>query len=266
VIEVVPGPAPTTDAEADASVRFEVLFEDDDLIVVNKPAGLVVHPARGHRTGTLVNGLLARPGFRQAPADPRDPEGHLRPGVVHRIDKETSGVLVISKSEAAREGLKQQLSEHSAERAYLALTLGVPKEGRISTPHGRHPKSRLKFSSRVRTGREAVTHVELLERLARGAAALVRCRLETGRTHQIRVHLSEQSRTPILADSLYGAHSGDPSLQAITSQLGRHALHASVLGFVHPITKQPLRFETPLPADMERALAALRAFEPDARK
>jgi 23S rRNA pseudouridine1911/1915/1917 synthase len=258
VLEVEPGPAPRSRAEPDASVRFRVLFEDPHLIVIDKPAGLVVHPARGHAAGTLVNGLLAREDFRGAPADPRDREGALRPGIVHRIDKETSGVLVVAKDEVTREGLKAALAEHRVERAYRALTVGVPEGGTIRTLHHRDPRSRLRFTSRTARGRSAVTHVRVLEKLALGRAALVECRLDTGRTHQIRVHLAEQARTPILADKLYGAPPQDPEIAAVAAELGRQALHAAVLGFEHPVTKVTLRFESPPPEDFERALERLR--------
>lgn len=260
VVEVEPGPAPASSAEADASVEVRVVYEDDQLVVVDKQAGLVVHPARGHRGGTLVNGLLARPGFERPPADPLDPEGYLRPGIVHRIDKETSGLLVVAKTERAREGLKDQLSRHTVERVYQAITVGVPPQTTLVTLHGRDPKSRVRFSSRVKVGRQAITHVHPRETLAGGRAALVACRLETGRTHQIRVHLAEQTRTPILADELYGAKRLDPDLRAVAERLGRQALHAGVLGFVHPITGETLRFESPLPEDMQGALEELRAL------
>ncbi len=259
VIEVDPGPPPASRAEADPSVVLRVLYEDDELLVVDKQAGLVVHPARGHATGTLVNGLLARPGFARPTSDPRDPEGSLRPGIVHRLDKDTSGVLVVAKTDRAREGLKAQLSGHTMERIYRALTVGVPNDRTISTLHGRDPASRLRFSSRVTQGRRAVTHVRVIERLAAGRAAFVECRLETGRTHQIRVHLSEQANTPILADELYGGNRGATEVRAVGAVLGRQALHAAVLGFVHPVTGETLRFETPLPEDMRVALDALRA-------
>jgi 23S rRNA pseudouridine1911/1915/1917 synthase len=131
-------------------VPFGVVYEDPHLIVVNKPAGVVVHPARGHRLGTLVSGLLARSGFRVAPADERDPDGKLRPGIVHRIDKDTSGLLVVAKDAVTREGLKRQLAEHSVSRVYHALTLGVPSPGRIETHYGRHPRSRLRFTRNSR--------------------------------------------------------------------------------------------------------------------
>ncbi len=257
VIEVDPGPVQGSEAEADASVKLTVLHEDPHLIVIDKPAGLVVHPARGHRSGTLVNGLLARPGFQRLASDPRDPDGNLRPGIVHRLDKDTSGVLVVAKDEATREGLKSQLSARTMERQYVALTVGVPAEGAIDTLYGRHPSQRVKFSSLVVRGRSAVTHVAVTQVLAGGRAALVACSLETGRTHQIRVHLAEQTRTPVLADALYGAVYRDPLLLAATAAVGRHALHARTLGFQHPVTGQTLRFEAALPPDFERALAAL---------
>jgi len=260
VIEVETGSRLPTQAEPDPSVSIDVLYEDEELVVVNKPAGLVVHPARGHWTGTLVNGLLARAGFSAEGADPRDPTGRLRPGVVQRLDKDTSGVLVVAKTERAREGLKTQLAEHTSERRYLALTLGVPRAGAIATFYGRHPRSRLRFTSRLSEGRRAVTHVEVDERLAGGRAAVVTCRLETGRTHQIRVHLSEQAGTPLLADALYGASPRDADLAAIASGLGRQALHAALLGFDHPTTGRRLEFEAPLAGDLVKALDGLRAL------
>jgi 23S rRNA pseudouridine1911/1915/1917 synthase len=260
-LEVEPSEPPPTTALPDPDVAFQVLFEDPHLVVVDKPPGLVVHPARGHASGTLVNGLLARGGFERAGADARDPNAAVRPGVVHRIDKDTSGILVVAKDEATREGLKRQLSEHSMERVYRALTLGVPKNGSIETLYDRHPRSRLRFTSKTTQGKRALTRVQVLETLAGGRAAFIECRLETGRTHQIRVHLSEQVGTPLLADWLYGRVPGSPDLAEIATQLGRQALHAAVLGFVHPITHEQLRFEAPLPRDMTAALAALRALK-----
>ncbi|HEY3235746.1 MAG TPA: RluA family pseudouridine synthase [Polyangiaceae bacterium] len=258
LVEVDPGPAPPSRAEADPSVILDVFFEDAHLVVVNKPAGLVVHPARGHAKGTLVNGLLARPGFERTPSDPRDPEGAMRPGIVHRLDKDTSGLIVVAKDERTREGLKRQLSERSVERLYRAITLGVPASGTLRSLYSRNPRSRLRFTSRTAEGRSAVTELEVLETLGGGRAALVECRLLTGRTHQIRVHLLEQAGTPVLADSLYGKPARDPELTAIADELGRQALHASVLGFIHPSTGRPVRFESPLPQDMETALVRLR--------
>jgi 23S rRNA pseudouridine1911/1915/1917 synthase len=186
--------------------------------------------------------------------------GRLRPGIVHRIDKNTSGVLVIAKSEPAREGLKQQLAEHSVERLYRAITLGVPVPRRIETLHARHRSARRKFTSLTDRGRRAVTHVAVDETLANSRAALVSCRLETGRTHQIRVHLSERAGAPILADRIYGRVPQDKGLAAVAAELGRQALHAAILGFVHPVRGERLRFESPLPGDMQRALERLRAM------
>jgi 23S rRNA pseudouridine1911/1915/1917 synthase len=259
VIDVDPGPPPPSDVEPDPTVPFEVLHEDEHVVVVNKPAGVVVHPGRGNWEHTLVAGLLTRPGFERAPFDPRDPIGRLRPGIVHRLDKNTSGVLVVAKTETARESLKKQLSEHTVDRVYRGITLGAPKPGRIETLHGRRPGSRFRFTSHVETGRVAVTHVAIDELLSRGRAALVSCRLETGRTHQIRVHLAERGGAPILADSLYGRDPGDDDLRAVAVDLGRQALHASILGFDHPGTGNRVRFETALPADMDGALRRLRS-------
>ena len=260
-LEVEPSEPPPSAAVPDPSVQFAVLHEDPHLIVIDKPAGLVVHPARGHASGTLVNGLLARGGFERASADARDPNAAVRPGVVHRIDKDTSGILVVAKDEPTREGLKQQLSAHTMERVYRALTLGVPKSGTIQTLYDRHPRSRMRFTSKTDQGKRAVTHVAVVESFGGGRAALVECRLETGRTHQIRVHLAEQTGTPLLADWLYGHAPGGADLQEIATALGRQALHAAVLGFQHPITHAMLRFESPLPADLASALVALRALK-----
>jgi 23S rRNA pseudouridine1911/1915/1917 synthase len=259
-LEVEPSEPPPSEAVPDPDVPFTVLYEDAHLIVVDKPAGVVVHPARGHASGTLVNGLLARGGFERARADARDPNGSVRPGVVHRIDKDTSGVLVVAKDEPTREGLKQQLSSHTVQRVYRALTLGVPPTGRIETLYDRHPRSRLRFTSKTDGGKRAVTHVTVLESLAHGRAGFVECRLETGRTHQIRVHLSEQTGTPLLADWLYGRQPGSEDLSAVATTLGRQALHAAVLGFIHPMTRQELRFESTLPDDFQTALLSLRAL------
>jgi 23S rRNA pseudouridine1911/1915/1917 synthase len=256
-IEVSPEPPPATTAEPDASIAIHVVFEDAHLLVVDKPAGLVVHPARGHERGTLVNALLARGGFERASADPRDPAGHLRPGIVHRLDKGTSGLLVVAKDPPAREALKALFAAHAIEREYVAIVCGEARDAVYDTLHARHPTDRLRFTSRAETGRRAVTHVRVLERL--GLATLVACRLETGRTHQIRVHLAERAGTPILGDPLYGRPPRDPTLRALAETLGRQALHARVLGFVHPATGKAVRWESALPEDMETCLRALRS-------
>lgn len=258
-IEVDPLPPPTSQAEPDAAVRFDVVYEDESLVVVDKPAGLVVHPARGHRGGTLVNGLLARGGFASDTADPKDAQGHLRPGIVHRLDKDTSGLMVVAKDAVTREALKALFATHDIERTYLAIVVGKAVTATYDTTHGRHPKSRLKFTSNLpsdRPGaRRACTRVEVVEQL--GPGALVRCTLSTGRTHQIRVHLAERAKTPILADPLYGRRPADVGLIRIADELGRQALHAAVLGFVHPILRTHLHWESPLPSDMQAALGAL---------
>ncbi len=256
-VEVRPAAPPPSTAAPDARVNVPVVFEDAHLLVIDKPAGLVVHPARGHAEGTLVNGLLALPGFERASADPRDPAGHLRPGIVHRLDKGTSGLIVVAKDARTREALKDLFARHAIEREYVALVVGSARDATHDTLHGRHPTDRLRFTSRVREGRRAVTHVRVLERLG-ALATLVACSLETGRTHQIRVHLAERGGTPILGDPLYGKPPRDPDLRALAEELGRQALHARVLGFMHPATRAPVRWESPLPAAMARALARLR--------
>lgn len=248
----VPAPAPVR-AEAEA-IPLTVVFEDPHLLVVDKPAGLVVHPSKGHATGTLVNAVLHHVTVDDEDADP------LRPGIVHRIDRDTSGLLVVARSPSARSGLEALFRAHDIERCYLALVEGeAPESVRYDTPFGRHPRDRMRFSGRVSSARRAVTHASRRALLAGGAASLVACTLETGRTHQIRVHLSEAG-LPLLGDATYGRTPRAPALRPIAAALGRQALHAAVLGFVHPITGVPLRFESPLPDDFARALRALEAI------
>jgi 23S rRNA pseudouridine1911/1915/1917 synthase len=257
---VLPLERERTEVKPEEGIAFEVLYVDDSLVVVNKPAGLVVHPAVGHATGTLVHGLLARGWFATRGAGSfADPEGagaHLRPGIVHRLDKGTSGVLVVARTAAAREGLKRQFLSHSIERVYEALVVGSVTKTRHETLHGRHPKDRLRFTTHVKEGKRAATNVEIVERFG-VLATFVRCRLETGRTHQIRVHLAE-SGTPVLGDPLYGSAPRDAALRSIASRLGHQALHARVLGFVHPMTGVKLRFEAAPPPDFLEAKEALR--------
>jgi len=268
VVDVEPLPPETTDLAPDPDVAFDVLYEDAHLVIVNKPGGLVVHPGRGHTQKTLVHGLLARASFPKGGDvffDDGGPAPTVRPGIVHRLDKGTSGVLVVAKDERTREGLKAQFAEHSIERAYWAIVVGSAVSADYDTLHGRHPTDRLRFTSRVDRGRRARTHVRVLEKLGEPAAkgkvraTLVECRLETGRTHQIRVHLSERAKTPILGDPLYGKEPADPRLKEVGARLGRQALHALVLGFVHPMTGERLRFESEPPPDFRAALEALRA-------
>lgn len=257
----VPPPEPAEPVAQD--LPLNVVFEDAHLIVVDKPAGLVVHPAPGHASGTLVNALLHHCGDSLSGIG-----GVRRPGIVHRIDKDTSGLLVVAKSDAAHKGLARQFADHGRtgplERAYLAFVWGVPEpRGTVDAAIDRHPAHRQKMA--VRTGgREAITHWHLLETFAgrdgREVASLVECRLETGRTHQIRVHMAHVGH-PLLGDQVYGqgfrtkvARLPDEA-RGLLERLGRQALHAARLGFEHPVTKKELLFESDLPAD----LAALRA-------
>jgi 23S rRNA pseudouridine1911/1915/1917 synthase len=247
-------PAPTA-ARAEDGIVFEVLHVDDDLVVVNKPPGLVVHPARGHAGGTLVNGLLSRGLFRLPMLDEQDDSANARPGIVHRLDRGTSGVMVVARTPEAREKLKEQFQAHTIERAYEAIVVGRAGTRTWSTLHGRHPRDRLRFTTRVPRGRRAVTHVRVLGPLY--GATHVECTLETGRTHQIRVHLAE-SGTPVLGDPLYGRAPRDARVREVAERLGHQALHARVLGFVHPGSGRRVRYDVAPPADFAAALEALR--------
>lgn len=249
-VVVRPAPPPPSDA-IPQDLPLTVLFEDEHLLVVDKDAGMVVHPGPGHPDGTLVNALLHH--FGALPGD--DP---ARPGIVHRLDKGTSGVMVVARSAKARDFLLARFAAHDIERAYLAIAAGDPPAAMtLDTLHGRHRGDRKKFSSTVAEGKRAVTHFERLERLHR--SALLRCTLETGRTHQIRVHLADRG-FPLIGDPTYGArHRDEPRLLDVGEALGRQALHAALLGFPHPVTGEALRFEAPAPADFAAALDALRA-------
>ena len=248
--EVTIEPAPPAKMSAEPEdIPLDILFEDDHLLVLDKQAGLVVHPAPGHPDGTLVNALL----HHAAVAGGADP---LRPGIVHRLDKDTSGVMVVAKTPTAHERLVDMFQAHRLERTYLAIVRGRPPE-RITydTFHARHPSNRKKFTSSGDRGKRAVTHLESLEVLH--ASTLVSCRLETGRTHQIRVHLADAGH-PVVGDPLYGKSVSDPILREVSQRLGRQALHATLLAFEHPITGEALRFETEPPEDFDAALQALR--------
>ncbi len=244
----LPEPAPSEAIAED--IALDVVFEDESVLVVNKPAGLVVHPARGHYTGTLVNAVL----FHHSLDDDESPD---RPGIVHRLDRDTSGVMVIAKTPIAREKLKAQFQAHTIERVYEAIAQGsIAAPITFETLYNRHPTERMRFSSRVREGKRACTHVTPIEALST-LATRVECRLETGRTHQIRVHLSDDGHA-LLGDAMYSKPPKMPALRAIAEQLGRQALHARVLGFVHPISGATVRFERPPPDDFARAAQALR--------
>ena len=250
----VPEAAPAEAAAQD--IPLNIVFEDEHLVVVDKPAGLVVHPAAGNLDGTLVNALLhhcAQNGGGQLSGI----GGVARPGIVHRIDKETSGLLVVAKSDAAHEGLARQFADHSIERAYLAITAGVPAPlaGTVRGNIGRSDANRKKMALvGDNRGKHAATHYRVLEPL--GDAALVECRLETGRTHQVRVHLASIGHA-LLGDPGYGRTPA--RLRPLLARLGFHrqALHAAVLGFIHPISGTALRFESPVPADMRELLGEL---------
>ncbi len=241
-IEALPEPIPLT-----------VLYEDAHLIVVDKPAGLVVHPAPGHATGTLVNGLLYHC------KDLSGIGGELRPGIVHRLDKDTTGVLVVTKSDAAHVPLAAAFKSKTLLREYLAVAFPAPSkpEGTLRTLYGRHPVDRKKFSSKVERGKDAITHYTVTERFACGAGVL-RLRLETGRTHQIRVHFADHG-WPLLGDQVYGRTPSDRFVAEVAAELGRQALHAARLEITHPVTGAPLKFETPPPPDLQRLLDRLRA-------
>lgn len=241
-------PPPEPSAATPEEMPLDILYEDADLIVINKPAGLTVHPGAGISSGTLVNGLLAHC------LDLSGIGGEIRPGIVHRIDKDTSGILVAAKNDIAHQGLADQFSRHSVKRIYHALVFGSPKTdtGRIESEIGRHPVDRKKMSGKAKHGRHAVTHWKVLARYS--GVTLLRLRLETGRTHQIRVHLSEAGH-PLLADSVYGGDARlgnlkDTKLKALIKELGRQALHAKTLGFIHPVTGEYLEFDSELPEDM----------------
>jgi len=236
---------PTTAAQPEPNVRLDILHVDDAVVVVNKPAGLVVHPSLGHEGGTLVNGLLALGFFRADDFSSAGEAGDsVRPGIVHRLDKGTSGVLVVARTPAARELLKVQFQSHSMERLYDAIVVGVAPSGTFATLHGRHPRDRHRFTTRVRTGRRAVTHVRAVGRL-RGATQ-IECTLETGRTHQIRVHMQSLG-FPLVGDALYGK-------QHLAAFFPRQALHAYRLGLIHPNSGKELEWETAIPEDFAALL------------
>jgi len=238
-------------------IPLHILYEDSHLVVVDKPAGLVVHPAAGHATGTLVNALLHHCD------DLSGVGGELRPGIVHRLDKDTSGILVAAKNDVAHRHLAAQFKAHTVERKYTALVYGLLKgdEGSIDRPIGRHPVDRKRMSSLARRGRHAVTHWQVLQRFASRGLSLLELTLETGRTHQIRVHLSEQN-LPLVGDPVYGrkgraGNIADTCIRAAVQGLNRQFLHAHVLGFEHPVSGEILRFSSPLPVELQQVLDIL---------
>lgn len=244
-IEALPEPIP-----------LDILYQDSDVIVVNKPAGLVVHPAAGNLTGTLVNALLYHC------KDLSGIGGKLRPGIVHRLDKDTTGILVVAKSDNAQQSLAEQFKKHSTKRKYVALVHGViiRDKGKIEAEIGRHETERKKMSVKTRRGKTAVTHFKVLGRFDQ--FTLVELTLETGRTHQIRVHMSSINH-PVVGDQVYGGKeriSGvkDVKIRKLIRQLGRQALHAANLGFIHPESKKYMEFQAPIPEDFQKVLDALK--------
>ena len=270
LVEVEVPEAEETDIRAEA-IPLSVVYEDDDLIVVDKPAGMTTHPAPGSPSGTLVNALMAHAGDSLSGVG-----GRLRPGIVHRLDKDTSGLLVVAKSDRAHHGLAAQFEAHSVERAYTGVCHGVPTQTdprlrgvpgviweagqilRIGTQLGRHPTDRQRQAVLREGGRHAVTRVRVRQPFV--GAALVECQLETGRTHQIRVHMAHVGHA-LVGDPVYGGRRRMPAgaLGATLAEaFPRQALHAATLGFRHPATGEPLRFVSPLPPVMEELVGALR--------
>ena len=250
-------PEPQEATPVPQNIALDILFEDDDLIVVNKPAGMTVHPAAGNYQNTLVNALLYH--CRESLSGIG---GVVRPGIVHRIDKNTSGILVVAKNDIAHRFLAEQFFVHSIERTYLAVVYGVPSpaKGTIEVNIARSSFDRKKMALVANGGKVAITHYEVCENY-RNAAALIRCQLETGRTHQIRVHLSSIGCN-LIGDELYTKAKKSQinlpePLKAFVNRFPRQALHASSLGFVHPRSKEFLQFKVPLPDDMQELVSSL---------
>jgi len=229
-------------------IPLEIVFEDDHLLIVDKPAGLVVHPAAGNFDGTLVNALLHHCAGRLSGIG-----GVARPGIVHRIDKDTSGLLVVAKTDRAHEGLASQFAKHSIDRRYVAIVAGLPKAGTVDAPLARSPHDRKKVAI-IASGKRAVTHYAVKAPLR--DAALVECRLETGRTHQIRVHMASIGH-PLIGDQTYGKP-GKHREVLKRLDFHRQALHAARLGFIHPVTSEAISFESEMPHDMQTLFTALR--------
>ena len=227
-------------------IPLDIFYEDDDVLIVNKPKGMVVHPANGNENGTLVNAIMHHCGDSLSSIN-----GVIRPGIVHRIDKDTSGLLMIAKNDKAHNCLAEQLAEHSITRAYRAIVYNnfTEDEGTVNKPIGRDPKDRLKQAVTYENSKRAVTHYKVLERF--GNFTLIEAVLETGRTHQIRVHMSH-IKHPLLGDMVYGPKK---KVLGVDTQM----LHAKVLGFVHPTTGEYMEFESPLPEEFEEVLRKLRA-------
>ena len=243
------------------NIPLDIVFEDEHLIIVNKPAGMVVHPANGHEGGTLVNALL-----HHSKDSLSGIGGVKRPGIVHRIDKDTSGLLVVAKNDQAHKGLSILFHDHDIERSYKAIVKGriQPPMGMVEGNIARHPNNRKKMAVSKDRGKTAITHYKTDKIFKLGninLASAITCTLETGRTHQVRVHMAHMGH-PLLGDQVYGRKLGKPKgasqeLQEALDKFARQALHAAVLGFKHPISKEKLRFEAPLPPDMKKLMKLL---------
>ena len=246
-------PAPTTAHNVAQDIAVDIVYEDDHLLIVDKPAGLVVHPAAGNLDGTLVNALLHHCAGRLSGIG-----GVARPGIVHRIDKDTSGLMVVAKTDRAHEGLASQFADHSIDRRYQAIVSGVPlrASGTVDAPLARSPTNRKKIAicSEGR-GKRAVTHYRLIEPL--NDAALVECRLETGRTHQVRVHMASINH-PLVGDPVYGRTRAAHMTVLRDLAFTRQALHAALIGFIHPVDRKNMSFESKMPIDMQRLFTKLR--------
>ena len=267
---LIPPPVPAE--PSGQAIPLHVVFEDEDLIVIDKPAGLVVHPAAGNPDGTLVNALIAHCGSSLSGVG-----GVARPGIVHRLDKDTSGLLVAAKNERAMRGLSRQFAAHTIERAYNAVVWGSPRmgDGIIEGDIGRNPFDRKRMAVLRGRGKPARTRYRVLERFGdptRAFASLLECRLETGRTHQIRVHLTHLGH-PLIGDPSYGRARQTPraktdaetSAYDTAANFPRQALHARLLGFQHPSIHKPMRFESPWPIDFAKLVVALRLLTPSDR-
>jgi 23S rRNA pseudouridine1911/1915/1917 synthase len=241
-------PSPVALSVVPEEMWLDIRYEDDYLLVVNKPQGLVVHPAPGHSSGTLINGILF--GRTAKGGDP------LRPGIVHRLDKDTSGLLVVAKTENAHAILAEQFHNHSVDRRYRVLVAGnPPPKGEWKTLHGRHPRDRRRFSSKVQRGKQAISRFVTVERFK--GVALLQVTLLTGRTHQVRVHCHDHGYS-VLGDPWYGPRHLSPELFKIHRSLPGQALHAELLGFEHPVTRASLRFESQPPKAFQEAVDALK--------
>ena len=244
------------------ALPLEVVFEDEDLLVIDKPAGMVVHAGPGHARGTLVNAVLHHLGIGAEALPVLPGNDATRPGVVHRLDRDTSGLLVVAKHLRAQEGLAAQFRSHSLRRRYLGVVRDVPRfaDRTVRTGHARDPVDRRRFTWDAAGGRRAVTHVRVEQPLV--GAAVLGFQLETGRTHQIRMHCRMLGH-PIVGDALYGGLGGHARIRALAEGLGRHALHAAVLGFRHPISGAELDFDSALPPELQALVAALTDAGPE---